>query len=119
MPIPYGKPLIAMLSALEELGRPATAAQIRERVPAALQAKTTHACHWGVVYGLMNEECSQRPRLYSLAPGWRERVEARQALQASDPPDPPPDEAHSREPVTVARALANRSPLEQAWAGFR
>ncbi|MDP1886610.1 hypothetical protein [Polaromonas sp.] len=120
---PYGKPLIAVLEALAT-SQPATGAQIRERLPLALQAKTSHACYWAVKYELMNEDCTGRPRKYSLAPGWQARVDARQAEAARPAPQPytvkpAPPPAEQLSAATVATALANRHPLEEAWAGFR
>lgn len=123
MPRPYGKPLIAVLEALAT-DHPATAAQIRQRLPLDLQAKTAHACHWAVTYELMNAHGTARPRMYSVAPDWRERVAQRQAeagraapLPYTVRPAPPP--VHMVAVVTVAAALANRSPLEVAWQNCR
>lgn len=124
MPQPYGKNLIAALEALDTLG-PSTVAQLKNSLPPEAHAKAHLACHWAVNYQLMTEHGTERPRIYSVAPGWRDKVAARQRAapdrSASEPYSANPDSAPEfKTPAAiVAVALANRHPLEEAWAGFR
>ncbi|MDP2369368.1 hypothetical protein [Rhodoferax sp.] len=75
-------------------------------------------CDRAVQHGLMTVDTTVYPRLYSAVPGWRETVAARHLEALAN-------QVSQRAPVidlpavTVATALASRSPLEQAWADFR
>lgn len=77
-------------------------------------------CDRAVGHGLMTVDTTVYPRLYSVVPGWQEVVAARHLEKLAPPLETPaPAEMHAAPVVMVATALANRSPLEQAWAAIR
>lgn len=95
-------------------GKACTARQVARLMTDQELSNVSKYCDRAVQHGLMTVDTTVYPRLYSAVPGWRETVAARHLEALANPAQPAP--VADMPAVTVATALASRSPLEQAWA---
>ncbi len=110
--------MVEMLE-VEERIQPCTTKEIVPQMTEKKHGAVAGAVWYGAHSGLLTVVEDSKPKQFKVAHDWREQVAARQA-------DPAPKAAPlkvlpevERPIFTVASALANRHPLEQAWAAGR